>query len=101
MSNQLITIEKGKYRALLERVFNLVQTKDGALLTIVVRDKIKNIANQIDSHDSVDSLIRRFEDLELLGDYVKLVTTDNQDCDKEIKEEVEKEMVDGPWNERP
>jgi hypothetical protein len=72
MTNDTITIEKGKYRALLMRVLRISPSEDGENLEKVVRDRVKDLASSTSYTPSVQEINEMFLDLELLRDFYVL-----------------------------
>jgi hypothetical protein len=72
MTNDTITIEKGKYRALLMRVLRISSSEDGENLEKVVRDRVKDLASSTSYTPSVQEINEMFLDLELLRDFYVL-----------------------------
>jgi len=77
MINTTITIEKSKYRALLERVFQLEVVEHGNPLSSVIGQRIENMgANMRLDKYTIPQIRSLFTDIALLGDYVELVVDD-------------------------
>jgi hypothetical protein len=77
MSNNTITIEKSKYRALLERVFQLEIVEHGQPLSKVIGYRIESLgANMRREEQTLAQMRSTFTDIALLADYVELVVDD-------------------------
>lgn len=91
MSNNTITIEKSKYRALLERVFQLEIVEHGEPLSKVIGYRIENLgANMRREEQTLAQMRSSFTDIALLADYVELVAGDEfSKAEKESTGEIE------------
>lgn len=76
MSNEMITIEKGRYRTLLKRVFGFVDSANGEPIHKVVGSKISDLGRSMRYQDSSDvaQVNAVFEDLQLLHEFYLLET---------------------------
>jgi hypothetical protein len=84
MSNNTITIEKSKYRALLERVFQLELSEHGEALSKVIGHRIEDLGEQMRRHEHTLAQMRSvFTDIALLADYVELVADDELTKDED------------------
>lgn len=71
----MITIEKGRYRTLLKRVFGFVDSANGEPIHKVVGSKISDLGRNLryqDSSDAVAQVNAVFEDLQLLHEFYLL-----------------------------
>jgi hypothetical protein len=91
MTINTITIEKAKYRALLERVFQLEFAEHGEPLPHAIGNIIENMGRNMRYSDFTVAQMRSvFTDISLLSDYVELVVEDEQDVQEEIIREIGK-----------
>jgi hypothetical protein len=91
MSNNTITIEKSKYRALLERVFQLEIVEHGQPLSKAIGYRIEDMGAHMRRSEYTLAQIRStFTDIALLSDYVELVASDEkQEAELESTGEIE------------
>ena len=91
MSNNTITIEKSKYRALLERVFQLEIVEHGTPLSIAIGSRIEYYGSNMSRNEMTLAQMRSsFTDIALLADYVELVAGDEfSKAEKESTGEIE------------
>jgi hypothetical protein len=91
MSNNTITIEKSKYRALLERVFQLEIVEHGQPLSKVIGYRIESLgANMRREEQTLAQMRSSFTDIALLADYVELVAGDEQEVQEDLIREIGK-----------
>lgn len=77
MNNNTITIEKSKYRALLERVFQLEIVEHGTPLSEAIGSRIEYYGSNMRRNEMTLAQMRStFTDIALLADYVELVVDD-------------------------
>ena len=74
MSHEMITIEKGRYRTLLKRVFGFVDSANGEPIHKVIGSKISDLGRNMRYQDSSDvaQVNAIFEDLQLLHEFYLL-----------------------------
>lgn len=70
----MITIEKGRYRTLLKRVFGFVDSANGEAIHKVIGSKISDLGRNLRHQDSPDvaQVNAVFEDLQLLHEFYLL-----------------------------
>lgn len=91
MSNNTITIEKSKYRALLERVFQLEIVEHGTPLSKAIGYRIEEMgANMRRNEMTLAQMRSEFTDIALLSDYVELVASDEQEVQEDLIREIGK-----------
>ena len=91
MSNNTITIEKSKYRALLERVFQLEIVEHGQPLSKAIGYRIEEMgANMRRNEMTLAQMRSEFTDIALLSDYVELVASDEQEVQEDLIREIGK-----------
>lgn len=72
----MITIEKGRYRTLLKRVFGFVDSENGQELHKVIGSKVSDLGRNLRYLDNADKPMvnAMFEDLQLLHEFFLLET---------------------------
>jgi len=91
MSNNTITIEKSKYRALLERVFQLEIVEHGTPLSIAIGSRIEYYGSNMSRNEMTLAQMRSsFTDIALLADYVELVANDEREVQEDLIREIGK-----------